>query len=76
MAHFNPPEGDEPARGGQGFDSPPLGALRKFPIDTPSACGGVVNYLNANSQGEWRLSVALAFPLAALTVEGQRCASR
>jgi len=29
--------------GGRGFNSPPLGALRKFPIDTPSACGGVVN---------------------------------
>ena len=43
MLHtFNPPEADEPASGGQGFNSTPLGALRKFPIDTPSACGGVV----------------------------------
>jgi len=40
---INQPEAEEPARGGQGFNSPPLGALRKFPIDTPSACGGVVN---------------------------------
>ncbi|RLB36199.1 MAG: hypothetical protein DRH11_00005, partial [Deltaproteobacteria bacterium] len=32
---FNPPEADESC-------FPPLVALRKFSIDTPSACGGVV----------------------------------
>ncbi|MBW1920511.1 MAG: hypothetical protein JRI81_09855, partial [Deltaproteobacteria bacterium] len=37
---FNPPEADKPARGGQGFDSPPLGALRWFPIDTPLLAAG------------------------------------
>jgi len=25
---FNPPEADKPARGGQAFDSPPLGAVK------------------------------------------------
>ena len=37
---FNPSEADEPARGGQGFDSPPLGASRWFPIDTPLLAAG------------------------------------
>ncbi|OQY10716.1 MAG: hypothetical protein B6I30_08280 [Desulfobacteraceae bacterium 4572_187] len=31
-----------------GFNTPPLGALqKKSPFDTPSACGGVVHFLQA-----------------------------
>ena len=33
------------AGGGQGFDSPPLGAIMDIPIDTPLLCGGVVHFL-------------------------------
>jgi len=31
--------------GGQGHDSPPLGAIMDIPIDIPLPCGGVVHFL-------------------------------
>jgi len=33
------------AGGGQGHDSPPLGAIMDIPIDIPLLCGGVVHFL-------------------------------
>jgi len=33
------------AGGGQGLDSPPLGAIMDIPIDIPLLCGGVVHFL-------------------------------
>ena len=38
------------AGGGQGFDSPPLGAIMDIPIDTPLLCGGIVHFLTVLSK--------------------------